>query len=123
MIDPEAERWRRKYPHFPGVQKCAELLRSPNVNGTWVDIICSELQDHAAENFSELASAIGAEENEQVRILLLAALAEAGLPEAIPTLAENLHSSQESLRNWAEFGLEKIGTKEARGILWNYRQP
>lgn len=122
MIDPEEERWRKKYPHFPGVQKCVELLRSSNVNGTWVDIICSELHNHAAESFSELAAAMDAEENERVRILLLAALAEAGLPEAIPILSENLQSTQESLRYWAEYGLEKVGTKEARAILWNYRQ-
>ncbi len=122
MVDPEAERWHKKYPHFPGIQKCVELLRSPNINGTWVDIICLELQDHAAENFSELTATIGAEENERIKILLLAALAEAGLPEVTPTLAENLHSNQESLRYWAKFGLEKIGTKEARTALWNYRQ-
>jgi len=122
MTDPEEKRWRKKYPNFPGVQKCVELLESPNVNGTWVDIICLELQDHAAECFSELVAAISAKENERIRILLLAALAEAGLPEAISILAENLHSPQESLRYWSEFGLEKIGTKEARAILWSYRQ-
>ena len=122
MTDPEEERWRKKYPNFPGVQKCAELLRSPNVNGTWVDIICLELQDHAAECFPELVAAIRAEENEPIKTLLLAALAEAGMPEAMSLLAENLHSANERLRHWSEFGLEKIGTKEARAILWNYRQ-
>jgi len=122
MTDPETERWRKKYRHFPGVQKCAELLRSPNVNGTWIDIICLELQDHAGEHFSELVAAISAEENQPIKTLLLAALAEAGLPEAISIFAENLRSPQESLRYWSEFGLEKVGTKEARVILWTYHQ-
>ncbi len=121
MKDPEEERWQKKYPNFPGVHKCIELLRSPNVKGTWVDIICMELQDHAADNFVELVEAIHSETDERVKILLLAALAEAGLPEAVPVLTESLHSSLDSLRYWAKFGLEKVGNKEARAALWAYR--
>jgi HEAT repeat protein len=121
MTDPEEERWRKKYPYFPGVQKCADLLRNSNVNGTWVDIICLELQDHTANHLSELVAAINAEEDEGVKILLLAALAESGLPEAVPVFEEYLQSVQESLRYWAKFGLEKAGTREARTALWNYR--
>ena len=121
MKDPEEDRWRKKYPHFPGVQKCVELLRSSNVKGTWVNIICLELQAHAASNLSELVAAINAEEDERVKILLLAALAESGLPEAVPVFEEYLQSVQESLRYWAKFGLEKAGTREARTALWNYR--
>ena len=121
MKDPEEERWHKKYPNFPGVHKCVELLRSPNVTGTWIDTICMELQDHAADYFAELVEAIQSETDERVKILLLAALAEAGLPEAVPVLIESLRSSLEGLEYWAQFGLEKVGTKEARAALWAYR--
>ena len=53
-IDPEYERWEHKYPRFPGVAKCVELLRTPNVHGAWIDIICYELKKHAHENIEEL---------------------------------------------------------------------
>ena len=53
-IDPECERWDRKFPRFPGVAKCVELLRSGNVRGTWVDIICDELTTHAHESVQEI---------------------------------------------------------------------
>src|SRR5260370_1408574 len=36
MVDPEYKRWKRKYPKFPCVAKCVEVLRSRNVRGTWV---------------------------------------------------------------------------------------
>lgn len=121
-VDPEEERWLKKYHHFPGVGECIRLLKRSNVNGTWVDIICEELTAHAGENAVELIAAVHSETEEGVKVLLLAALAEAGLPEAIPVLAENLASAQDLLRHWAEVGLRKVNTKEARTILWQHGQ-
>lgn len=120
-VDPEQERWLKKYPHFPGVGECVMLLKCSNVSGTWVDIICEELTAYAGENAVELIAAVRTEPEEGVKALLLAALAEAGLPEAVPVLAENLTSAQDRLRYWAKLGLKKIGTKEARTLLWEFR--
>ncbi len=97
------------------------LLKCSNVSGTWVDIICEELTAYAGENAVELIAAVRTEPEEGVKALLLAALAEAGLPEAVPVLAENLTSAQDRLRYWAKLGLKKIGTKEARTLLWEFR--
>ncbi len=122
IVDPEQERWLKKYPHFPGVGECVMLLKRPNVSGTWVDIICENLTAHAGENAVELIAALRSEPEKGVKVLLLAALAEAGLPESVSVLAENLASDQERLQHWAEVGLRKVNTKEARTILWHHGQ-
>ena len=98
MIDPELERWNRKYPTFPGVDKCVELLGSRNVKGSWVDIICSLLEQHAAECFDDLLRAFRAERDPRVRRLLLYAIASAGSPEVIPFLTDCLQSEDHELR-------------------------
>lgn len=117
-IDPEYERWKRKYPAFPGVAKCVELLRQTNVQGEWIDIICFELQDHATEDPAELIEAIRAPENKGVRLILLGVLENAAVPEAIPLFSDVLQSGDESERDYAIRGLEEIDTKEARTVLW-----
>jgi len=121
-MDPEYDRWKRKYPRFPGVAKCVDLLRSRNVHGSWVDIICQELQDHVAESVSELLTAFRAEPNGVVRLILLGIIAEARLPEALPLLTEYLHSTDVSLQRSAEFGLQNLGTSEARQVLWEAKK-
>jgi hypothetical protein len=42
-------------------------------------------------------------------------------PEALPVLAAQLSSEDESLRGWAAAGLNKLDTPEARTLLWRAR--
>jgi hypothetical protein len=118
FVDPEEERWHRKYPRFPGVRRCVELLHRRAVRGTWVDIICYELRAHARETSRELLDAFRAEPDDRVRAILLAVIAEARLSEALPLLVENLGVEDERLRFRARAGLEDLGTREARAALW-----
>jgi hypothetical protein len=119
FMDPEEERWRRSHPRFPGVAKCAGLLRSPNVRGTWVDIICHELARHAADAFDELVAEFHNPDNDgRVRALLVRAIGDAAVQGAVPFLAERLTDADESVRGAATDALEQIGTKEARTALW-----
>jgi HEAT repeat protein len=118
FIDPEEERWHRAYPRFPGVARCAALLRSPNVRGTWVTIICHELARHAAETFDELVAEFRNPHNDaRVRALLVWAIGDAAVPSAVPFLTECLADADESVRGAAAYALEQIGTKDARTAL------
>jgi hypothetical protein len=118
--DPEYVRWHKKYPRFPGVETCLVLLRSSNVRGVWIDQICFELQEHAAETANELIAAFYREENTWVQLQLIMIMSETGLPVFQPLLIELLRFKDENLRCWAVYGLEKLGTKEARTALWEF---
>lgn len=118
--DPEINRYYRKYPSFPGVKILVDLLRRRNVQGVWIDIIVVELAMRAAETHDELIAAYRAESNPWVKTMLLMALAKAGLPEALPIFVEILRSNEVDHRTYAIEGLEKIGTKEARRLLYEY---
>jgi len=120
--DPEATRFYRKYPKYPGLRTCLTLLRNRNANAVWIDLICWEMWDHVADDVEETVAAFHDEPDEWVRILLLCAVAEACCPEFMPLLQENLASQQESLSFWAEAGLKNIDTKEARTVLWHFGQ-
>ncbi len=121
-LDPEKQRWNEKYPRFPGIAKCVELLGRSNVQGSWVDIICYELERHASENAEELIAAtrIEIDRNSRVGRILLNVVSDAGLPEAINLFADLLQSSDVALRRYGETGLKRLDTKEARGVLWEY---
>jgi HEAT repeat protein len=119
VLDPEAERWRRTYPTFPGVAKCVSLLGSRNVRGAWVDIICHELAQHAAETLDDLVGEFHSRKNDaRVRALIMTAIGEAAPPNAVPFLSECLDDPDESVRGAAVYGLKRVGTKEARTALW-----
>jgi len=120
--DPEYERWKRKYPRFPGVATCVELLRRGNVRGAWVDIICGELEEHARECTAELLDAIRADANRGIRPILLGVIENAGIPEALPLFVELLDDPDESTRAHAVRGLKRLDTKEARQALWQAGQ-
>lgn len=120
-VDPEMARFYEVYPRFPGVQLLLTLLRSGKAKGTWLDILCGELGEHAAETADELIAACQSETEEWVQAILLSVIAETGLPEFTALLTENLSADSESLRYWAKVGLEKTNAKEARTILWQFR--
>jgi HEAT repeat protein len=119
--EPEYSRWKRKYPRFPGVAKCVDLLARSNVRGSWVDIICGELLEAAAIHGAELIAAFRNEKDARVRSILLSIIAEAKLPEALSVLVETLRSEDETLRSYSERGLESLDTPEARNALWSWR--
>jgi HEAT repeat protein len=80
------------------------------------------LRDHAAEHVDELIAEFEREENDhRLRCCLLMLIGEARSERAFPLLAEQLHSSDESFRDWAVRGLEDLGTKAAREALYRAR--
>ncbi len=121
-LDPEEQRWNQKYPRFPGVAKCVELLHRSNVQGAWVDIICYKLEKHARDNANELIAVTRAElERESgVERILLHVVIDSQLPAAIDLFAELLQSPDESLRPYGVQGLKRLDSKEARRLLWKY---
>ncbi len=118
-LDPEFRRWQRDHPTSSGIAACIAWLRRPNVQGARVDIICAELATHAAACLDELVAEFRRPENgDRVRALIVAAIAEAGPPDAVPFLRDVLADPDESARRWAAAGLRRIGTKAARTALW-----
>jgi HEAT repeat protein len=80
------------------------------------------LSPHAAEHLEELIEAFRTEEDDQgLRAWLLELIGQARSPEALPILVEHLGHENESFADWAVFGLEKLGTKEARTALYRHR--
>lgn len=119
-IDPEYERWHRKYPRFPGVAKCIELLCRGDVSGAWVDIICDELTAHAHESLQEIIDEAGAAtEHSPLNYMLLHVIADARLPEALSFLIEHARSADEQARTIAINGLKQLDSKESRRALWD----
>ena len=121
-LDPEAERWYQKYPTFPGVQKCVELLRNRNLRGARLDFVCILLEEQATNCVEELLQAFHAESDSWVKFLILNAIAAAESPRVVPFLAECLGSSDPELRHRAAAELERIDTKQARTALFRDRQ-
>ncbi len=120
--DPEEVQFYKAYPEYPGLQTCLTLLRTRKAKRLWIDLICWEMWDHVADDVQETVAAFHDEPDEWVRIFLLGAVAEARCPGFIPLLQENLSSENESLSFWAEAGLKNMDTKEARTVLWQFRQ-
>lgn len=119
QIDPEYERWEKKYPKFPGVPKCVELLHSSNVKGAWIDIICFELEVFSRNDPTEVIDGIKTSDNQRVSFILLDVLENSAPEEAVPILGEMVKSSDEEDRFHAVNMLKRIGTKEARTILFH----
>ncbi|MDJ0765319.1 MAG: hypothetical protein QNJ97_20230 [Myxococcota bacterium] len=116
-IDPEYARWKRKYPMYPGTEKCVELLRSNSVRGTWIDIICHEIEQYSITNPSKLIEAVERRENHGIRRVLLGILENIACPESISVFIKILESGEEDERDYAVRGLRRIDNKEARTAL------
>ncbi len=119
-VDPDVRRWKQEYPRFPGVAKCVELLLRPNTQGSWIDIICHELQVNAHDHSDELITAtrVELERDSQVSRILLHVLADSRLPAAIDLFAELLRSRDHALHAYGVTGLTQLDTKDARRILY-----
>ncbi|MGN9807741.1 hypothetical protein ACTMSW_00050 [Micromonospora sp. BQ11] len=59
---------------------------------------------------------VGREADQGLRCWLLELIGDARSPRAFALLVEELHSRDESLRDWAERGL-RLDTKESRPVL------
>jgi hypothetical protein len=79
------------------------------------------LREHADAYVDELAGAFADEPDEELRCWLLELIAEARSPGALPVLAGQLESDDESLQFWAVRGLEMLDTREARDALHRAR--
>ena len=117
-IDPEYRRWGSKYPRFPGVAECVRLLQTRKLRGAWRDIVFFELVANAQDCLPELIAAFRSEDNECVRLMVLSAITEARLAEAIPFLADVVRERHPQFASYAEQGLTEMGTREARTALW-----
>lgn len=85
------------------------------------------LREHADSYVDELIAAFAAAGDEdghtgaELRCWLLELVAEARSPGAVPVLAGQLDSDDESLRLWAIRGLEMLDTREAQQELTRAR--
>lgn len=77
----------------------------------------------AAEHVADLVAAYEAEFDHGLRCWLLELIGETRSPAAIPILAEALADKDDSIRDWAKAGLEKVNAKEARNLLWHREHP
>jgi HEAT repeat protein len=80
------------------------------------------LQPCAAEHIEELIAQFRQEpEDGRLRYWLLELIGDARSPAALPLLAEMIGDKHESIRRSAARGLEQLGSKEARTVLWRAR--
>jgi HEAT repeat protein len=100
------------------VATCVELLKRRNVKGGFLEVVYAELQENAPAHIGELLATFKTERDELVRRAILEILSESGASEALPLFVEQLRSGDESLRGWAERGLRKLTSPEARKALW-----
>ena len=79
------------------------------------------LRPHAREYLPELMAEFEREEEHGLRCWLLELIGYARDERALPVLAEQLSSLDESLRDWAVRGLARLDTREARQLLYRAR--
>lgn len=80
------------------------------------------LEPIAADVLPQLIKEFEAEADHGLRCWLLELIGCARSEDALPVLSKELCSEDESIRDWARRGLEKLNTKEARAILWQEAQ-
>jgi hypothetical protein len=76
------------------------------------------LLPHAADHLGELIAEFEQEQDHGLRCWLLELIGHARSPDALPVLGSQLHSSDESLHDWAVRRLKKLDTHEARTLLF-----
>jgi hypothetical protein len=118
-IDPQYQRWGRKYLHFPGVAACARLIRSGKARGSQADIIVFELAENAANCLSDLIDTFRTDPSEDVRLYVMMALELARLPESAAFLTEVMDSGNPRFTPYAARALGAIDTPESRTALRN----
>lgn len=121
MIDPDEERYRRKYPTFPGVKETVRLLKLGGTTGGYLEAVLWDLSEHAPQVLDDVTLAVDQETDERVRTLLVAELAETGDERLVGFFVRLLSDGNESIRHWAQEGLRGIDTKDARKALFTHQ--
>jgi len=122
-VDPEYQRWGRRYPRFPGVAECASLILAGKASGAWADIIAFELAENAGICLAELIETFRNDPGGDVCLYVMMALDIARVPASVPFLVEVLREADPCYVPYAERALRGINTPEARTVLWNAAQP
>lgn len=110
-VDPEYQRWGRRYPRFPGVAECANLIRAGKARGAWADIIAFELAENAATCLAELIETFRTDTGGDVRRYIVMALDIARIPASAPFLSEVLREADSRYAPYAERALGGIAEK------------
>ena len=78
-----------------------------------------QLLPHAADHVDQLIEQFEREQDDHgLRCWLLELIGAAQTPATLPVLGAQLNSDDEALRDRAAAGLRKLGTREARTLLW-----
>ncbi|MEU7612859.1 HEAT repeat domain-containing protein [Micromonospora sp. NPDC049204] len=80
-----------------------------------------QLRPHVAQHLDELIVEFDRETDHGLRCWLLELIGDARAEQALPVLVDQLHGDDESLRDWAARGLERLDTKQARRELYQAR--
>jgi hypothetical protein len=104
---------------FPGFKKCLAMMRQrdPQIQEEGFHWLLS----HAGDYVPELIEEFGKEKAPGLRCWLLELIGSAKSPAAFDVLKEQLRSQDDRLRYWAIWGLKKLGSKDARTLLWQAR--
>ena len=99
----------------PRFAQAIESMRSPNpqLRTRGFDF----LREHADAFVDDLIAAFESEQDDELRSWFLELISEARSPSALPVLAGQLESDDESARFWAVRGLEMLDTRQAREEL------
>jgi hypothetical protein len=104
----------------PGFREAMRLMRSCDPQRREDGF--RQVLPHAADHLGELIAQFEQEHDDHgLRCWLLELIGAARSPDALPVLAAQLDSDDESLRSWAAAGLKKLNTPEARTLLWRAR--
>jgi hypothetical protein len=101
---------------FRGIERCMWLMRRRDPERQEEGFFA--LLPHAGRHLDDLIREFDAESDRGLRCWLLELIGEAKSERAFPLLADQLRSDDESLRTWAIYGLERLGSKAARTLLW-----
>jgi hypothetical protein len=107
----------RKEDQFPGFDRCMWMMRrhDPAIQEEGFHALLPHARDHLPELIREFR----AETDHGLRCWLLELIGEARSDVAFDLLAEELSGPDEALRSWAIRGLEALGSKPARRLLWD----
>jgi hypothetical protein len=121
-VDPETQRWGRRYRSFPGVAECVRLILAGKARGTWADIIVAELAENASKNLNETVNAFREHKSDDVGMYVLMALEIAALPASVEFLSSVLHEDNPQFARHADRALRKIDTRESRSALFHAKK-
>jgi HEAT repeat protein len=105
--------------NFPGFEACMAMMRKRNPQTR--DDGFEVLFDQASKFVPELLEEFEKESDHGLKCSLLYLLGEARDTRTLELFRYYLRHEDDSFRDWAAYGLNKLNTKEARQILWEAR--